>query len=81
MACALSYELLPGAQEIESLKGCGEVLLILQAAPDEFGLAEFVKYFDSQDAGRLRPRRRTGRPAFDRGSQGHSRNPFKADLF
>ena len=47
MACALSYELLPGTQEIEALKRCGEVPLILKAAPDGLGLAEFVKYFNS----------------------------------
>jgi hypothetical protein len=80
IARPLAHELLPGTQEIKPLKWCGEVLRILEAAPDGFCLAGFVKYFDSRDVRFLQPRQRTGRPAFDRGSQGHSQNPSKADL-
>jgi len=62
---------LPGAKEIEPLIRSGELLLIFEAAPDRFGLAEIVKNLDANDAARPRPRLRFCRSAFDRGSHGH----------
>ena len=62
---------LPGAEEIESLIWRGELLDILEAAPDGLGLAEIAENIDAGDAADLRRHWRFRRPVFDRGGHGH----------
>jgi hypothetical protein len=79
-AFARSHKLLPGAKEIEPLKGRREMLLIFEVAPGRFSVAKVAEKIDTGDAVRFRPRWRIGRPAFDHGGYGHC-EPVYRELF
>src|SRR3954451_12010614 len=61
---------LPGAEEIEALIRCAELVGLFEAAPDGFRVAHVADKFGAGNAACLRPRLRS-RSGFDHGRHGH----------